>query len=100
VLRIGSTCLGLDALFSHHDVDCAGFLTAYNPRGTQQSDLKGPALPAPCPAERSGSDPNRGFGFRAWHRLAGRAKLLCARPHPRHRKRLRARVRSGRDRVG
>jgi len=40
VLRIGSTCLELDALFSDRDVDCAGFLTAYNPRGTQQSDLK------------------------------------------------------------
>ena len=43
VLRIGSTCLELDALFSHHDVDCAGFLTAYNPRGTQQSDLENEA---------------------------------------------------------
>ena len=40
VFRIGSTCLELDALFSHHNVDCAGFLTAYNPRGTQQSDLQ------------------------------------------------------------
>jgi hypothetical protein len=43
VLRIGSTCLELDALFAAHKVDCAGFLTAYNPRGTQQSDLRNKA---------------------------------------------------------
>jgi hypothetical protein len=39
VLRIGKTCAELGPLFTAHKVDCAGFLTAYNPRGTQQSDL-------------------------------------------------------------
>ena len=40
VLRIGKACPKLGPLFAANDADCAGFLTAYNPRGTQQSDLK------------------------------------------------------------
>ncbi len=43
VLRIGKTCPELGPLFAANDADCAGFLTAYNPRGTQQSDLKNEA---------------------------------------------------------
>jgi hypothetical protein len=43
VLRIGATCTELGPLFASHDIYCAGFLTAYNPRGTQQSDLKNEA---------------------------------------------------------
>ena len=44
VLRIGAICTELGPLFAFHDIDCAGFLTAYNPRGTQQSDFKNEAL--------------------------------------------------------
>ena len=43
VLCIGAICTELGPLFTAHKVDCAGFLTAYNPRGTQQSDLKNEA---------------------------------------------------------
>jgi hypothetical protein len=43
VLRIGKACPELGPLFAANDADCAGFLTAYNPRGTQQSDLKNEA---------------------------------------------------------
>ena len=43
VLRIGRACLELGPLFASYDIDCAGFLTAYNPRGTQQSDLRNKA---------------------------------------------------------
>ena len=43
VLRIGKTCPELGPLFAANDADCAGFLTAYNPRGTQQGDLKNEA---------------------------------------------------------
>ncbi len=43
VLRIGKACPELGPLFAANDGDCAGFLTAYNPRGTQQSDLKNEA---------------------------------------------------------
>ena len=43
VLRIGKACPELGPQFAFNDSDCAGFLTAYNPRGTQQSDLKNEA---------------------------------------------------------
>ena len=43
VLRIGKACQELGPLFAAHKVDCAGFLTAYNPRGTQRNDLKNEA---------------------------------------------------------
>ena len=38
VLTIGQRSDRLAALFASSDVDCGAFLTAYNPRGTQQSD--------------------------------------------------------------
>ena len=38
VLTIGQRSCRLAALFASSDVDCGAFLTAYNPRGTQQSD--------------------------------------------------------------
>ncbi len=38
ILTIGQRSDRLAALFASSDVDCGAFLTAYNPRGTQQSD--------------------------------------------------------------
>ena len=38
VLTVGTRSDRLVALFAAHGVDCAAFLTAYNPRGTQQTD--------------------------------------------------------------
>lgn len=38
VLRIGERSDRLAALFNAHGVACGAFLTAYNPRGTQQPD--------------------------------------------------------------
>ena len=34
----GLRCARLPALFASKGVNCGGFITAYNPRGTQQSD--------------------------------------------------------------
>jgi len=38
LLRIGTRCDQLSALFQVHAVDCGAFITAFNPRGTLQSD--------------------------------------------------------------
>ncbi len=38
VLTVGTRSDRLAALFAAHGVDCAAFLTAYNPRGTHQTD--------------------------------------------------------------
>ena len=38
VLTIGQRSDRLAAIFASSNVDCGAFLTAYNPRGTQQSD--------------------------------------------------------------
>ena len=38
ILNIGKPSRRLAQLFNQHNVKCGAFLTAYNPRGTQQSD--------------------------------------------------------------
>ncbi len=40
VLRIGQRCDLLAPLFASRSVDCGAFLTAYNPRGSQQADAR------------------------------------------------------------
>jgi hypothetical protein len=40
VLRIGQRCDLLAPLFASRSVDCGAFLTAYNPRGSQQADAE------------------------------------------------------------
>ncbi len=54
VLTIGQRSDRLAALFASSDVDCGAFLTAYNPRGTQQSDAANDLAHAQLAAQLQG----------------------------------------------
>ena len=54
VLTIGQRSERLAALFASSDVDCGAFLTAYNPRGTQQSDAANELAHAELAAQLQG----------------------------------------------
>ena len=54
VLTIGQRSDRLAALFASSDVDCGAFLTAYNPRGTQQSDAANELAHAELAAQLQG----------------------------------------------
>ena len=54
VLTIGQHSDRLAALFASSDVDCGAFLTAYNPRGTQQSDAANELAHAELAAQLQG----------------------------------------------
>ena len=61
VLAIGQHSDRLAALFASSDVDCGAFLTAYNPRGTQQSDAANDLAHAQLAAQLHGP----GLGLQA-----------------------------------
>ena len=54
VLTIGQRSERLAALFASSNVDCGAFLTAYNPRGTQQSDAANELAHAELAAQLQG----------------------------------------------
>ena len=54
VLTIGQRSDRLAALFASSDVDCGSFLTAYNPRGAQQSDAANDSAHAELAARLQG----------------------------------------------
>ena len=61
VLTIGQRSDRLAALFASSDVDCGAFLTAYNPRGTQQSDAANELAHAQLAAQLQGLGQGRGL---------------------------------------
>ena len=61
VLTIGQRSGRLAALFASSDVDCGAFLTAFNPRGTQQSDAANELAHAQLAAQLHGP----GLGLQA-----------------------------------
>ena len=63
VLTIGQRSDRLAALFASSDVDCGAFLTAYNPRGTQQSDAANDSAHAQLAAQLHGL--RQGLGLQA-----------------------------------
>ena len=63
VLTIGQRSDRLAALFASSDVDCGAFLTAYNPRGTQQSDAANDSAHAQLAAQLQGL--GQGLGLQA-----------------------------------
>ncbi len=65
VLTIGQRSDRLAALFASSDVDCGAFLTAYNPRGTQQSDAANDLAHAQLAAQLHGLGLGQGLGLQA-----------------------------------
>ena len=63
VLTIGQRSDRLAALFASSDVDCGAFLTAFNPRGTQQSDAANDLAHAQLAAQLQGL--GQGLGLQA-----------------------------------
>ena len=63
VLTIGQRSDRLAALFASSDVDCGAFLTAYNPRGTQQSDAANELAHAELAAQLHGLGQGLGQGL-------------------------------------
>ena len=63
VLTIGQRSDRLAALFASSNVDCGAFLTAYNPRGTQQSDAANDSAHAELAAQLHGL--GQGLGLHA-----------------------------------
>ena len=63
VLTIGQHSDRLAALFASSDVDCGAFLTAFNPRGTQQSDAANDLAHAQLAAQLHGL--GQGLGLQA-----------------------------------
>jgi hypothetical protein len=63
VLTIGQRSDRLAALFASSDVDCGAFLTAYNPRGTQQSDAANDSAHAQLAAQLHGLGLGLGLGL-------------------------------------
>ncbi len=63
VLTIGQRSDRLSALFASSDVDCGAFLTAYNPRGAQQSDAANDSAHAQLAAHLHGLGHGLGPGL-------------------------------------